>query len=54
MNRTHLDCKHKLMMKSGASPDERGVLCTITNIVPRFSTAEWISKGYHTLVPGII
>ena len=45
-----LDCKHKHMMKSGASPDKVGIL---HRLLPIGLTSS-ISKGYHSLVPGLI
>ena len=45
-----LDCRHKHMMKSGAPPDK--VLCYPQNSM--VSQAELISKGYHSLVSGLI
>ena len=49
-----LDCKHKHMMKSGAPPDKFGVLyCMVTYRTPWF-TRRINSKGYHSLVPGLI
>ena len=49
-----LDCKHKHMMKSGAPP-ENSESCTIW--LPKEChgfTSRIISKGYHSLVPGLI
>ena len=48
MNRTSfLDCKHEHMMKSGVPPDKFGVMYHIV-------TYRINSKGYHSLVPGLI
>ena len=52
MNRTpFLYCKHKHMMKSGAPPDKFEVLYRIEfhGLTSRIN-----SKGYHSLVPGLI
>ena len=51
-----LDCKHKHMMKSGAPPDKFGVLyCMVTYIIEFHGfTSRINSKGYHSLVPGLI
>ena len=49
-----LDCKHKHMMKSGAPPDKVRVLYCLLTIDSMVSKAELISKGYHSLVPGLI
>ena len=50
-----LDRKHKHMMKSGALPDQVGVLHCLLHIeFHGFSQTELISKGYHSLVPGLI
>ena len=49
-----LDCKHKHMMKSGAPPYKVGVLYSLLPIEFQVSQAELISKGYHSLVPGLI
>ena len=49
-----LDCKHKHMMKRGAPPDKVGVLYCLLPIEFHGSQAELISKGYHSLVPGLI
>ena len=47
-------CKHKHMMKSGAPPDKFGILYRmVTYRIPRF-TSRINSKGYHSLVPGLI
>ena len=46
-----LDCKHKHMMKSGAPPDKFGVLY---HMVTYGFTSRINSKGYHSLVPGLI
>ena len=56
MNRTSfLHCKHKLMMKSGAPPDKVGVLYRLLPIeFHGFRNIILISKGYHSLVPGLI
>ena len=49
-----LDCKHKHMMKSGAPPDIFGVWYhMVTYRIPLF-TSIINSKGYHSLVPGLI
>ena len=47
-----LDCKHKHMMKGGAPPDKFGVL----RLPIEFHgfTSRINSKGYHSLVPGLI
>ena len=49
-----LDCKHRNMMKSGAPPDKFGVLYCLLPIEFYLSRAELISKGYHSLFPGLI
>ena len=49
-----LDCKHKYMMNSGAPPDKVGVLCCLLPIEFHGLQAELISKGYNSLVPGLI
>ena len=49
-----IDCKHKHMMKSGAPPDKVRVLPRLLHIEFLVSTAELISKGYPSLVPGLI
>ena len=49
-----INCKHKHMMKSGAPPDKVRVLPRLLHIEFLVSTAELISKGYHSLVPGLI
>ena len=61
MNRTHLfltvKCKHKHMMKSGATPDKFGVLYRIFAymcIEVHGFTSKISSKGYHSLVPGLL
>ena len=43
-----VDCKHKHMMKSGAPPDKFRVL-EFHGFTSRID-----SKGYHSLVPGLI
>ena len=48
------DCQHKHMMKSGAPPDKFGVLYRmVTYRIPWFHS-KINSKGYHSLVPGLI
>ena len=50
-----LDCKHKHMMKCGAPPDKFGVLYRIClSIEFHGFTSRMNSKGYHSLVPGLI
>ena len=49
-----LDCKHKNMMKSGAPPDEFGVLYHTLPIEFHGFTSRINSKGYHSLVSGLI
>ena len=49
-----LDCKHKHMMKSGAPPNQFGVLCRLLPIEFHGFTSRINSKGYHSLVPGLI
>ena len=49
-----LDCKHKHMMKSGAPPDNFGVLYHLLPIEFHDFTSRIDSQGYHTLVPGLI
>ena len=49
-----LDCKHKHMMKSGAPPDKVGVLHYPLPIEFHGFTGRINSKGYHSLVPGLI
>ena len=46
-----LDCKHKHMMKSGAPPDKFGILYLLEF---HGFTSRINSKGYHSLVPGLI
>ena len=47
-------CKHKHMMKSRAPPDKFGVLYRMfTYRIPWFHS-RIDSKGYHSLVPGLI
>ena len=46
-----LDCKHKHMTKSRAPPESR-IICYQKNSM--VSQAELISKGYHSVVPGLI
>ena len=54
MNRTFLlDCKHKHLVKSGAPPDKFRVLHCLLHIEFHGFT-ELVSKGYHSLVPGLI
>ena len=49
-----VDCKHKHMMKSGAPP-ERVVSCTVWLLIEFHGfTSRINSKGYHSLVPGLI
>ena len=45
---TFLDCKHEHMMKS----DESCTLCYLSNSM--VSQTRLISKGYHSLVPGLM
>ena len=52
-----LDCKQKHMMKSGAPPDKFGVLYAGMVWLPiefHGLTNRIDSKGYHSLVPGLI
>ena len=50
-----LECKLKHMMKSGAPPDKVRVLHRRLPIEFHCLTqANLISKGYHTLIPGLI
>ena len=52
-----IDCKHKHMMKSGAPPDKFGVLYRMVSWLPiefHGFTSRINSKGYHSLVPGLI
>ena len=54
MNTSFLDCKYKHMMKSGAPPDKFEVLYSmVTYRIPWFHK-QINSKGYHSLVPGLI
>ena len=56
MNRTHffLDCKHEHMMISGAPP-ENSESCTVCLPIEFHGSISRInSKGYHSLVPGLI
>ena len=48
------DCKHKHMMKSGAPPDKFGVLYRIYTYRIHGFTIRINSRGYHSLVPGLI
>ena len=49
-----LDCKHKHMMKSGARPDKFGSCIVWLPIEFHGFTSRIYSKGYHSLVPGLI
>ena len=50
-----LDCKHKHMMKSGTPPHKvLGVLYCLLPIEFHGFTGGINSKGYHSLVPGLI
>ena len=47
-----LDCKHKHMIKNGAPPDK---FCTVWLPIEFHGfTSRINSKGYHSLVPGLI
>ena len=49
-----LDCKHKHMMKSGAPP-KNSETCTVWLPIEFHGfTSRINSKGYHSLVPGLI
>ena len=48
-----LDCKHKHMMKYGALPDQFGGTICLPIEFHGF-TSRINSKGYHSLVPGLI
>ena len=51
--RSFLDCKHKHMIKSGGHLTKLES-CTISYLQKSMvSQAELISKGYHSLVPGL-
>ena len=48
------DCKHKHVMKSGAPPD-KSESCTVCLPIEYLGFKSRInSKGYHSLVPGLI
>ena len=49
-----LDCRYKRMMKSGAPPDNFIVLYRLLPIEFHVFTCRINSKGYHSLVPGLI
>ena len=49
-----LDCKNKHMIKSGAPPDKFIVLYRMVPIEFHGFTCRINSKGYHSLVPGLI
>ena len=51
-NTSFVDCKHKHMMQSGAPPDQFRVLYRMFTY--RISWFHINSKGYHSLVPGLI
>ena len=53
MDRTHL-CNHKHMMKRGAPPDKFEVLHHLLPIEFHGFISRMISKGYHSLLPGLI
>ena len=53
-NTSFLNCKHKHMMKSGAPPHKFVVLYRIVIIEFHGFTSRINSKGYHSLVPGLI
>ena len=53
-DKSFLDCQHKHKMKCGAPPDKFRVLYRmVTYRIPWF-TSRFISKSYHSLVPGLI
>ena len=55
MNRkSFLDCKHKHMMKNRVPPNKFGVLHRLLPIELHGFTIRIVSKGYHSLVSGII
>ena len=48
-----LDCQHKHMMKCGAPPELQS--CTVWLPIEFHGfTSRFTSKGYHSLVPGLI
>ena len=49
-----LDCKHKHMMKSGAPPNNSECCTLYLPIEFQGFTSRINSKGYHSLVPGLI
>ena len=49
-----LDCKYKHMLKCGAPPDKVTVLHRLLPIEFHGFTSRINSKGYHSLVPGLI